>query len=367
MQPVLQNITSTQSQARQATRRNWIDYARGIAIILVVFKHVTDGLVNMQADINLGPYDFCKLFYYARMPLFFVISGIYIRKSFEKRGLPGFIRYKFSTILYPYLVWATLQITFQLVANRYSVGNTPRTALDYLYLFYQPHQLDQFWFLYVLFTGAVLFALLQFYFRLGKSAMLLVGTATYILFYYLPADFFVFGIKTVCKFLFYIALGDAIARTMLKPENFDKFSSLKLTAIFIALFAALKLVMNVYEVPEQETDFFSLQNALLLLSIFSGIAMILNISFVLDRFNLLVFLRKIGKHSLYIYTMHIIINGITRAILFKIGLSQYPNIALYLVTAFSIGLPILLYKLFNQWGLWFLYTPQKKTQNALTV
>ncbi len=342
-----------------SNRRGWIDYARGIAIIMVVFGHVSGGFISSGLKINLFFHTLIQVIYYARMPLFFVISGIYIWNSYEKRGLKKFIEYKFSTILYPYFIWGGLQLGFQMVASYYNLSNTPRKITDFLFLLYKPHEIDQFWFLYVLFGVAALFALLRSYCNISKIQFLILGSLTYILFYYLPPTFYDFGIKTICKFLFYLALGDVISSYVLNPKNFEKLSSIKYLIIFALLYASIKTAMIRENIPEMETDFFSWQNALLLVSIFTGLGLILNVSFILERYQLFLWLRKIGKYSLYIYIMHNIVSGFSRIVLMKITNGQYTNLILYVVTGLAIGLPIAIYKMTNYFGLSFLYTPKK--------
>ena len=348
---------------KNESRNSWIYFARGIAIILVVYKHVTDGFVTAGFSINLLPYKICQVIYYARMPLFFLVSGLYIRKSFDKRGFFGFVRYKFSTIFYPYIIWGFVQLSFQFFAHNYGLSNTPRKVTDFLFLIYRPHDVDQFWFLYVLFSVALVFAILNYYFSISKKAFFVIGIFTYILFYYLPIPFFIFGIKTTCKFLFYLALGDVISTTILHPKYFKKLSSLKLTTFLLVLFSLIRIIMIWQEVPENENTFFSITNFILLFSIFIGLALIINISFVLERFQQLLWLRNIGKYSLYIFTMHIIVNGITRAVLLRLTHNNYPDVILYIVFLLSVILPILIYKLFNKWGFCFLYSPKMMRKN----
>ena len=63
-----------------ANRYNWIDYARGIAIILVVYRHSFEGI--KRAGFSTANYHFLEyaniIFFSFRMPLFFIVSGIFI-------------------------------------------------------------------------------------------------------------------------------------------------------------------------------------------------------------------------------------------------------------------------------------------------
>jgi Fucose 4-O-acetylase and related acetyltransferases len=347
-----------------ASRRDWMDYARGIAIILIVFGHLIGGFAQIRhqgeaLDLDWTFYKVCEIIYYARMPLFFVISGIYIRNSLLKRGFKKFCRYKFDTIFYPYLVWASIQILFQYIGYRMQVSNTPRQPADFLKLLYDPHSTDQFWFLYTLFAVAIVYAVMVYYLKVNKAILLTVAATAYIVFYFLPDAFFIFGIKYVAKFFFYLVLGDIASAWFLNPQHARKFSSVKILLVLLGAFVLIKLVMNRMHITEDENDFFSLQNLLLISSIFIGMALILNISFILQRYHLIRWLSVIGKNSLYIYSMHIILGGLLRTVLLKATNYQYPNFSLYVVVILSILLPIAIIKLFNRMGFWWLYNPTK--------
>ncbi|WP_252390436.1 acyltransferase family protein, partial [Escherichia coli] len=58
-----------------------------------------------------------SLIYSFHMPLFFFLSGLFLMKSLQVRGLPYFIFNKIDTILYPYLIWSvSLFLNFILIS-----------------------------------------------------------------------------------------------------------------------------------------------------------------------------------------------------------------------------------------------------------
>ncbi|NJM25695.1 MAG: acyltransferase family protein [Bacteroidia bacterium] len=103
-------------------RRGWIDYARGIVIIYVVYRHTLSGLIHMGYPIRNAIF----LVQEASMPIFFVVSGIFIHSSLVKRGFLRFVRFKFDGLLYPYLVWVTIHLTLQIVFS--NVVNSDKNA-----------------------------------------------------------------------------------------------------------------------------------------------------------------------------------------------------------------------------------------------
>lgn len=71
----------------ERTRLSWIDYARGICIILVCYRHSFEGLIN--AHFPTGNYPLLELSNSSlvtfRMALFFIISGSFISKTLIKK------------------------------------------------------------------------------------------------------------------------------------------------------------------------------------------------------------------------------------------------------------------------------------------
>jgi fucose 4-O-acetylase-like acetyltransferase len=63
-------------------RLHWVDYAKGIGIFLVVVGHVLRGLINssiLQPSALLLFVD--RWIYGFHMPLFFFISGLFVKRS----------------------------------------------------------------------------------------------------------------------------------------------------------------------------------------------------------------------------------------------------------------------------------------------
>jgi Fucose 4-O-acetylase and related acetyltransferases len=362
-------VPPVSSKTIASARSSWPDYAKGMAMIFLVLGHVRTGFEKVQYQgqplgVSQVMEMISQVLYLANVPLFFVISGLYLRNSLMKRGAPHFIGNKFNTILYPYLVWGTIQLAFQYVGYRLHMSNTPRQATDWFNLLYNPRPLDQFWFLYVLFFISVFYSLLVYYARLTKTALLIIATLAYIAYYYLPDQFFILGIKQITKFFFYLVLGDIASRWLLDEANVKRFSAVWVIMLILLAFTGVKLAMQ----GEAENNFFSLQNLLVLLAIFIGMSFTISLSYLLQRLKATRWLSVVGKNTMYIYCMHIIIAGISRALLLKATNYQYPNSCIIIVTIISVGLPIALIPVFQRWGFWFLFSPvrpENKTAKPL--
>ena len=99
-----------------ATKRiGWIDLAKGICIVLVVFNHVN---VALQISYPLTPQ--INSF---RMPLYFVLSGLFF-KQYE--GFVGFLKRKTNKLLIPFLFFllATSVIPYALLHHELRYGSS---------------------------------------------------------------------------------------------------------------------------------------------------------------------------------------------------------------------------------------------------
>lgn len=130
----------------------WLDYAKGMGILLVVLGHVLRGLVDNALIQPQDPayrwFDFTL--YTFHMPLFFFLSGITAAASLDK-GRPAFVRSKLWTIAYPYVLWSIL---FGILRVLFSSKGVTWERLAWIPI--QPMSI--FWFLYVLLMCHLVFA-----------------------------------------------------------------------------------------------------------------------------------------------------------------------------------------------------------------
>ena len=343
-------ISFSAKNARNQTRYPWVDYAKGIAIILVVYRHMLGGYEN--AGVEIAEYFTLaqQSVYNFRMPLFFLLSGIFVRKSLAKRSTEEFITYKLSTIMYPYLVWATIQLSIQILFSQYT--NHPRQVTDFLYVLYAPRELDQFWFLYTIFNITIIYALLYTHARLKTIGQLVLAA----FFYYVSTLAAVQAIgllQDTLQYYLYFALGSYMAETILDDKKNSFFSS---PLLFVGLLPVF-LASQWYWIQHQ--DLRSVQPLVFAAIAIVGSAFVLNIAFMLGKAQVAGFLKIIGRHSLHIYIMHIIFIGLTRALLFD--LLGIKNIALLLPVSMAVGtvFPIVFYRMSMSNGLWFLFSFRK--------
>lgn len=157
----------------EPARLDWVDAAKGIGIILVVFGHAVGGLINSTLSIQglWFPEIFLTLYVF-HMPLFFFLSGLFVAGRVE-RGRLGFLATMVRSILYPYFLWSVVQHSAIFAAGQLVNAPAAQYWPTILALPWQP--VSQFWFLQSLFLmHLITLALLP---RIGPAAFLLTALA----------------------------------------------------------------------------------------------------------------------------------------------------------------------------------------------
>jgi acyltransferase len=133
-------------------RLNYIDYAKGIAIVLVVFGHI----LADDSPVKTWIYSF-------HMPLFFIVTGMLLayKPKWSERRLVNNIRIKAVQLIYPYLTFSALAIlwvvVYQLAFQTGSFRNVSRIIIDTLVL----DGYRTLWFLPALFIAEILYMTLS--------------------------------------------------------------------------------------------------------------------------------------------------------------------------------------------------------------
>jgi len=295
-------------------RQSWIDYDRGISIILVTYRHAYEMLLNAGLGFEKFPLiGYMNVFLFGfRMPLFFITSGIFLSSSLEKKGLKSYNFSRFQNILYPMFIWGILQISLQVAFSGYT--NFSHQSLDYVWLLVDPRRTGQFWYLHTLFFVGMLYAILKIKFRFTLSMQVLVGILMYLALSVIRQNGIYLGFAMdILQYYVFFALGDLISNTIRRKEN-DRLV---------------------------------------------GCALSINISFLLGRYNIMGYLRIIGYHSIHIYCMQIILMAATRTLL----LSAFDNVpaplVLTLIIVAGLMLPILFYNMLMKLNCWWLFSPKK--------
>jgi fucose 4-O-acetylase-like acetyltransferase len=103
------------------SRSELVDAARGLAIILVVVGHTSQGMTSrglwQGSNLDVRLYEWMYSFH---MPAFFFMTGLFAVGSLRKRGLMKFLRDRASTLLWPYLLFEALNLVIFRVGAHFS-------------------------------------------------------------------------------------------------------------------------------------------------------------------------------------------------------------------------------------------------------
>ena len=349
-------------------RYSWIDYDKGISIILVAYGHCLSILSNHDINLNDAPvYNYIGDFLYGfRMPLFFIISGIFLSGSLSRKGFSGYVYGRTNNILYPLLVWGFLEITI-LVYFIYKNQHVFSSSL-YLKLFTNPRDIGigHLWYLNTLFTIGVVYAFLKVKLNIPAKVLLVVGLVLYSVSAYIHINDINVGMLTdVCQYFLFFSLGDLVSSTALNEHNAKRFASVKVFIPIFLVFLGLQYYCTTLNYHSGiGTDFVEHKKPFLfLVQALVGCVLSVNVSFQLQKHKILRFLRVIGYNSLYIYCMQIIFMSIGYQIMTKLfHVGSIPILIMGIMFAGVIA-PIFFYNFclrFNLWRLFYFIKPEKE-------
>lgn len=293
-----------------ATRIAWIDSARGIGIILVVFGHALRGLLSAGSVPEEGWREVDYILYSFHMPLFMFLAGMNVPRSLPK---PMFLQKKARSILWPYFLWSVIHGLTMVAAGRFTNSDFEVSRL--LSIAYAP--ISPFWFLYVLFLFMIVV-------KIWSPDRILLG-ASLVLLSLSP----LIGQPTLYQFsyfLFFFVLG-----ALFTPPTRPGLLLVAGSAIFAAGHGVL-----LWQGLQQNLHYYA--PALLPLAL-AGAAAVLGLAMLTTRLQALVWL---GQASMAIYVMHIIFTAGFRAVFSRLGVED-PFLLVTLVTLAGVIGPACVY------------------------
>ncbi len=345
-------------------RMAWIDYARGISIILVCYRHCFEGL----KEAKLATADFHLLtvlnvcFYSFRMPLFFIVSGLFLSSSLRKKKLSSYIRGRFNVVFYPLIIWGSIQITLQLILKNYV--NAKPALFDYVNLIIWPRNPtnnQQFWYLNALFFVGAFYA----FFKIKLKFTLLHQALLSVIFYaiasylnYNGLSFYIF--PDIFHFYIYFFIGDAISDYVLNTDNRSTITSWKWMALSLIVFIGTQTLFTAINMQNGNDDYINQKMPLLFLLIsLCGCIFMIQLTQLLEKLNALKWLRVVGYHSLYIYLIHIMTIAAVRIVMIRVFHIGYIPLILFVAISAGVIIPILFYNLMVRMGAWWLFSLKK--------
>ena len=325
----------------------WVDYAKGVGIVLVVYGHVlreirpVKGLFNQYASFfELSD----KFIYSFHMPLFFMLSGYFFMSSLYKKD---FLLDKIRGLVYPFIIWSILQTSAEILISTmspYTNTQTPLTELITCVIIPR----DQFWFLYALFFITMIN---YFLFRINAAGGIYFSTALWVA-YVLFRQFVPETFNNTFQFLIFFNIGILFSQSRRFILIIGQWSFL---LVGIIAFAATE-----YFYLSGISPFHSTILSKFLVGV-AGSVLVVQLSRLAIAANFLSILSYIGKRSLPIYLAHMLVASGTRIFLLKI--LKVDNLAVNCVagTLAGIFIPLFLYKVTvkNEYTAWLFIFPKK--------
>jgi fucose 4-O-acetylase-like acetyltransferase len=346
------------------SRLAWIDYTRGICIILVCYRHCFDGL--KEAHLPVADFPLLQIlnvcFYSFRMPLFFIISGLFVSRSLLKKGLQDYTWSRFAVVFYPLVIWGSLQITLQLLLKNYVNGKP--VPFDYVNLIIYPRNPtnnQQFWYLNALFFVGAFYAFFKIVFRFTLRHQLILGLVLYTVAGFLGykgLSFYIF--PDIFHFYIYFCIGDIISSFIFKKETTAVILSPRWLLASAVFCIAMQTIFTSVNMRHADDNYINVNMTYLFLPIsLSGCALMIQIAQLLQKKDIFKWLRVVGYHSLYIYLMHLMLIAAVRIALVRVLHITYIPLIMFIAISMGVIVPIFVYNVFTRLGAWWLFSLKK--------
>jgi len=317
------------------SRIDWVDFSKGLCIILVVLMHSTNGVekaFGMESWLH-GFIDWARPF---RMPDFFLIAGLFLSRRID-RPWRSYFDTKVVHFAYFYIIWMTIWYVLKL-PEFISQQGLKDAVLLYPLSFIQP--LGTLWFIYML---AVFFVAVKL---LKHAPVMVVWLAAVIL----HAMHIETGARIVdefaARFVFFYS-GYAFATYAFSVADF--IGKQKTAAALTGL--VIWAVLNAWAV----FGGWSLMPGIELAMGYAGTAAVIAVGVLLARFKFGKFVGYCGQNSILIFLSYFVFMAGTRIVLLKTGLITDPGSMALLVTAAGVVGPLLAFRLVRNTPLVYLY------------
>lgn len=331
--PVPSSVTLPE---RNSMRIRWIDALRGVAILAVVVGHINLGI--MQAGLTQeAPQAYKELnsgLYSVHMPLFALLFGLNIPGAWQRRGSVTYALNRVNGFIYLYLIWSLIQGTAEVMGARFSNGGTTWAQVANIFqplahLWYLPWMVAIFSFLILVrpWEGAL---------RALFSSVLFLGCAGAFWGVNYP---FIFG-GGIAIYLF------ALVGAMIGTERVGALNRLPavvavpLVTVFWGAFGFLIFSDVSLTTPTLLDPYRTVSSVLCgMVATVTGVLGVTLLVACLSRWVSFKVLAFLGRYSLHIYLMHLLVTPLTRILLASNGINN-PIVIMIISTITGVGLPV---------------------------
>ena len=315
-------------------RIDWVDYAKGLCIVMVVTMHSTFG-VEQAAGTQNWLHNFSVFTHPFRMPDFFMISGLFLARVID-RDWSSYLDRRVWHFVYFYVLWLSLQLAFKAPGLVPEIGALGFVQF-YLYSFIDPF--GTLWFIYLL---PVFFFVTKLVHRVPPWIVFVADIA-------LETARIHTGNTLVdefaARFLYFFAgyWFGGYAFALAKSAQEQPWTALGALLVWTPL-NGLLVASDLATVPG--------------VSLFAGLfgaGAVIVLAALLSKVHWLDLLRHAGEHSLTIYLAFFLPMAAARYVLLETGLVPDLGLVSMIVTAAAIAVPLVLRMLVKNTPLSFLF------------
>jgi uncharacterized membrane protein YcfT len=303
------------SPTNPASRLDWVDYAKGICIIMVVMMHSTLGVEAAAGREGFmhAVVEFAKPF---RMPDFFLISGLFLARVID-RDWRTYLDRKVVHFAYFYVLWVTIQ--FAVKAPTFAIEESwAYVGKQYLLSFIDPF--GTLWFIYLLPIFFVVTKLTQrfpaalIWIIAAALEMAKINTGWTVIDEFAARSVYFYSGYLFASFVFGF-VRDASGHLPLALVGLAVWALVNGTATYagVASWPVLSLIFG-----------------------FAGCAAVITVAALLAQLRLLDGIRYCGEHSIVIYLAFFLPMALSRTLLLKTDLISDIGTVSLLVTIIGV-------------------------------
>jgi len=328
-------------------RVDWVDYAKGFCIVMVVMMHSTLGVEAAAGETGWMHHvvEFARPF---RMPDFFLISGLFLALVIN-RDWRTYLDRKVVHFAYFYVLWLTIQFAFKAPGIAAETGWNG--ALEaYALAFIEPF--GTLWFIYLL---PIFFVVTKLVKDVPAWIVWVVAAALQIA----PVETGWTVIdEFASRFVFFYS-GYVLAPTVFRVADAALRNGWAAVAYLVAWAAVNGLLVfnGVHTIRDGAPVFVPFADfpGINLMLGFLGAGAVVVLSTLLSKSDAMAAVRYLGKHSIVVYLAFFLPMATARTVLLKFGIIPDLGTISLIVTAAGVIFPVILFWLVRGTRLRFLF------------
>lgn len=290
-------------------RIEYIDYAKGLAIVFVVFGHIFFG----NNKISIWIYSF-------HIPLFFIISGYLL--NYNVKPLKDSIIKKIKALLIPYISFSILNIICNYILSNFDMKSIKINIIDTISL----GGIATLWFLVALFLGETIFLIGKKSFNKIRYEILfymIIVSIVFILLKLTHGKTLVALVRGVVA-LFYINIGYYL---------YNIINKVQLNFFSILIISVVSFILSMIN---GKVDLWTLHFNNIFLYVFNAIIGSLNIIFISKKIRTSNILKFFGENTLIIMATHQIMTQFFLESSLNIKYNKFMILCLVLIIEYPI-------------------------------